>query len=344
MKYFFFALLFCTTSACSSLKKDNEPKSPPSLSDAVKEQLAVYRPLVAEGLDHYGLAVMDGSVGDSALFSCLARVGGAATFDPQVLFRDGKPLRHPDIAPSETPNQRGSRGTPISKDMVNGILWCIWDVAHKGDRPHALELTSELIAFGRSHKDPVAGWFFCTEEDRQAYQITDEDWLGKCLMPPSTIKDIYRMHQFVGGPCDDDCRYWTDVGFNLPGGRHGFESHLDVLTTTRNGLADGAINDTSLKSLQDYASSQPRNALFLAASHLFGDGSQEAAYGALRDESLFPPAHLPTASQYCTDYLFQRDQDLKDWVPCTDDTPAGPRGRGIDWIFAATVALGGLSP
>lgn len=336
----FYLLIGCIIAACgcSSLKKDNEAKDPPSLSEDVAAQRAVYVPLVAADLDSYGLAVMGGSIGDSALFSCLARVGGAATFDPMILFVGGKPRRHPDIAPS-APNAEGKRGTPISKDMMNGILWCAYDVGLKGDKEKAHQITSALIAFGLGHQDKVAGWFMCDEQDRTDYNIHSDDWIGKCLMPPAVVKDIYRVHKWAGGDCDDDCRYWSDIGVNIPGGRTGFERHLDTLTTMRNGLVEGAINDNSLKALQESADSQPRNALYQAVFHLFGSGNQEAAFAALMDESLFPHAALPTAANYCTEYLFQRDEDQKDWVPC-DDAPAGARGRGIEWIFAATIALG----
>jgi hypothetical protein len=222
--------------------------------------------------------------------------------------------------------------------MVNGILWCLWDVAHKGDKAHALELVQSMVAFGRAHRDPIAGWFFCTDEDRAKYSISDEDWIGKCLMPPSTIKDIYRVLKYAGGACDDDCRFWSDVGPNVPTDGTGFQRHLAVLTTTRNGLLDGAINDNSLKQLELAALAQPRNALYVAAYHLYGDGAQEAAFDGLLDSALFPASVLPTAANYCAEYLFQRDQDQSDWQPCPP--AAGAEGRGIEWVFAATLALG----
>lgn len=346
MKILLFALALV---GCSALDKDNEPKDPPTLRAEVSEQAAAYRPLVASGLDGYGLAVMGGSTGDSALFSCLARVAGGASFDPMVLFVEGKPRRHPTIRPSATPNASGSLGTPISKDMVNGFLWCAWDVGRKGDKAHALRITQALIDFGRSHADPVAGWFFCDDEDRDAYQISDVDWLGRCLMPPAVVKDIYRVHKWAGGDCDDTCRYFSAIGTNLPDDRDGFERHLAVLTTMRNGLVEGALNDNSLKQLEHAAAAQPRNALYQAAYHLFGNGDQEAAFGALQDAALFPASALPTSANYCTDYLFQRDDDSAgrpdgkrpDWAPCGDGSE-GAEGRGIDFIFAASVALGEL--
>jgi len=328
-------LILIGTLGCSSFKNDNEPKDPPCQSETVATQLALYRPLVTKGLDDHGLAVMKGSIGDSALFSCLARVGGAATFDPAVLFTDGKPIRHPDINP-------GISDTPTSRDMVAGILWCLWDLHRKGETDHAIDLVQKMIAFGKGHPlthDADVGWLFCTDGDRDLYRISDEAWFGKCFMTPAVIKDIYRVAKMVGVPCDETCQYYTKIGTNLPFDGTGFRRHLAVIATVRNGLVEGAINDNSLKIvLQNAADSQSRNALYQASFHLFSDGDQAAAFAALGDESLFPRDRLPTSSEYCSDYLFQRDQDLNDWVPCGADGAA--EGRGIEWIFAASLALG----
>lgn len=348
MKMLSYILIGCFLTSCSSLKKDNEPKTPSELSEGVQARVSVYRPLLKAQADKHGLMVMGGSIGDSALFSCLARVGGATDFDPAILIPGGKPLRHPDIKPSDVPNAKGGLGTPISKDMVDGIQWCLWDVGRKGDLEHARILAESMIAFGKAHAAGPAGWLFCTEEDRVAYKISAEDWAGRCLMTPATIKDLYRIAKWAGSPCDSDCQAWMAVGVNVPSDAKGFARHLAVITTVRNGLVEHGINDNSLKTvLQNAATAQPRNALFVAAYHLFGDGDAEPAYAALNDPALFPADALPGPLNYCTEYLFQRDDDSADatkaspdWAPCTGDFPAGARGRGIDYLFAAGLALG----
>ena len=329
-------LALLVVSACGPFKKNTKPKPTQSESEEVAAQFAIYQPLVSAQADSFGVMRMGGSVGDSALFSCLARVSGALTFDPMVFFVEGKPVRHPLIEPSVS-------ATPVSKDMVNGLLWCAYDVGRKGDKVKTLEMTNAMIAFGRAHEDRVLGWYFCTEQDRTDYKISDQNWLGRCLMVPSVIKDIYRVHKWAGGACDDDCRFWSNVGVGVTTDTTGFERHLMVLTITRNGLVDGAIDGYSLDRLRTAADQQPRNALYQAAYHLFLDGNQERAFTGLLDESLFPTSRLPTSLEYCTDYLFQRDQDAKDWVPCGDGSK-GADGRGVDWLFAGTVALGKLTP
>ena len=97
---------------CASFKKDNRPEDPrpdwpPPAS--VVERVSVYKEGGKAALDERGLVVLKDSIGDSALFSCLAYAGGLTEFDPAVFFTpEGKPLRHPDIAPD------GPSPTPIT--------------------------------------------------------------------------------------------------------------------------------------------------------------------------------------------------------------------------------------
>ena len=336
-------LLLSVFLGCSSLKKDNKPQPTLDISASVKDQIGVYRPLIKAQADSYGLIRMGGSIGDSALFSCLARAAGALDFDPAVLFKDGKPLRHPDIKPDAS-----GGGSPISHDMVNGILWCLYDMHKRGDTDHAINLTKSMIDFGRAHKKTVGidvGWMFCTDQDVADYHISGEDVLGRCFMSPGIVKDIYRIAKMIGMPCDADCQYFMAIGPNIPSDETGFKRHLAVIGTVRNGLVEGGINDNSLKIvLQKAHEAQPRNALYQAAYHLYNDGVQDDAYRALTDESLFPRDHLPTSANYATDYLFQRDDDTAkgpgaDWLPDLSGSSES-NGRGVDFVFAAAMALG----
>lgn len=358
--------LMFMVAGCAALDKDNEVHEPTAIEAGVKAKLDLYRPLVAAQADAHGLMVMGGSIGDSALFSCLARVGGAASFDPAVLFKGGKPVRHPNIKPNEVPNAKGKHGTPISKDMVSGVLWCLYDLHRKGDTAHAKELVEGMISFGKDHKATFGnglqldgkllftestavtaieiGWMFCSDEDRANYKIDNEDWYGRCFMPPAVIKDIYRIAKLVGADCDATCKEYMALGTNIPNDGEGFQRHLAVIGTTRNGFVEGAINDNSLKIvLQKAKDAEKRNALYHAAYNTFVGGDQTDAYAALSDESLFPKDKLPTGANYCTEYLFQRDEVVNgvpndDWLPCPDETTSD--GRGIEFVFAASLALG----
>lgn len=339
MKYL---LLLIGVIGCSGLKKDNEPQSVVQFSDEIATQLSTYRPLLAEQLDRHGLVVLGSSIGDSALMSCMARFGGVTKFDVSLLFTaEGKPLRHPDISP-------GYADAPISKDMVNGILWCLYDIGRE-DKAKALELVERMISYGKDHRAKLGGdieffgWMFCDDQDRHDYAISDRDWYGLCYMTPSVIKDIYRVARWVGYECDWDCKLYSFIGVNIPEASEGFPRHLAVLTTLRNGCVEDGLNDKSVDYLRKAAEDQQQNAVFQAAYHLFTDGQQEPAYAALNSPR-FPKDRLPTRAEYCTHYLWERDFDAgepnSDWDGCPNET-SPDRGRGNDFAFAAELTLRG---
>ena len=370
MRYFFILLLLL--SACDNpFKKDNpkqetvtEPKQ------EILDRWDIYLEGAKSYLDSYGLVVMGhDAIGDSALFSCLARNAGVTDFNPEILFTpEGKPIRHPDISPKYS-------STPISKDMVNGILWCLYDYSFE-NKSHALELVERMIKYGRANKDKDL-WSFCTKEDIETYDIDDKRYYGRCVMTPAVSKDTYRLAMMLGWECDSDCKITMQTGTNLPSNNTGFRRHLAVLTTVRNGLIEGALNDNSLEIvLENAAKDVPRNALFHVAYHMFLDGNQSEAFKQANDKSLFPLNSVPTDQNYCTDYLYQRDETRdddfmsnaegcisyldpiskepvkeceldpnteytrysynKDWLPCPGK---GGQGRGIEWLFAMALAL-----
>lgn len=352
---------------CASLKKDNDPKKPNSLSEVVDLMHDVYIQDGRSSLDSHGMVLMDGSKGDSALFSCLAYSAGLASFDVEILFDNGKPLRHPDISPADS-------DTPISRDMVQGIAWCLYSLGEK-DRAKALSLTKKMIEYGTSHLY-LTGWNFCSDEDKEVYKIKADDFLGKCVMTPSTMKDIYRILILEGGDCDSRCQIAMAIGPNIPSNSHGFQRHLSIIATIRNGLVEGAINDNSLKLLREASKEEPNNALYSAAYHLFSGGDQSKTWSLLANKNLFPHDHAATSDNYCTGYLYQRDEKRKedldvvdgcvsyvsadtkkpvkecgldqesvsrlvyngDWLPCND----GRKKSMVDWLFAEHVAKGKL--
>lgn len=116
----------------------------------------------------------------------------------------------------------------------------------------------------------------------------------------------------------------------------GYEAHLQVLHTLLDSSILGA-SSAGIATLKSQAERQPRNALFQAAYHLYTDGDQTAAGLILADDGLWPPDRLPTEKDRCEEYLFQRDDDPRDWSPC--DQGQGPHS-GTDLIFTLMVAEG----
>jgi hypothetical protein len=117
-------------------------------------------------------------------------------------------------------------------------------------------------------------------------------------------------------------------------GKAGFEKHLDAIYIMTAAMKRGGVIPTDYETIRKYSNESPRNALFQAIYHKYKDGDQSAAIAILLDEKLFPSDRLPTPSDRCEEYLWQRDDKPKDWEPCDK---VGDHD-GVDFIFAAWVA------
>jgi hypothetical protein len=119
----------------------------------------------------------------------------------------------------------------------------------------------------------------------------------------------------------------------------GYEAELSVSHILLRGLIYKGVSDFELKLLKAQVDREPRNAFYQAVYHKFTDGDQAAALAILFDESLFPADRLPTTEQYCTDYLWQRDNSPQDWAPCPEKNEVH---SGTDFLFATAVITGTL--
>jgi hypothetical protein len=190
--------------------------------------------------------------------------------------------------------------------MVNGLLFCIHKLG-KTDKDYASALLSKMIKAGKDNT--FSGmWNFCTKDDIKEYAISREDIAGRCLMTPSIMKDTFRVYVWLGNDCDSYCKNVMAIGVNNVPRSEGYQGHLAVLSTVRNGLVEGGINDVSLDQLKYYAEKYPNNALYVAAYNRFKDGDQSKTWQLLSNEKLFPKDRASSSSEYCTDYLYQRDE------------------------------------
>lgn len=325
------SILHNVTAACS--KHNLEEVAP--LPSA---KYALYKSELQKQTDKYGLIRMGDSVGDSAIFSCLGRAAGVLSFDVDLLFDNGKPIRHPDIY------DYPGIGSPISKDQMSGILWCL--LTHE-DKAEALRLATAWIDYGKAHSSGTY-WTFCDKTDVEIFGLTPARVVGLCIAPAPLIADIYRVAVKLGYDCDTTCKVFTATGHNYFFDALGFERHLIVLSVLRNGVIRGGVYDFDLLALRLAANSNDENALYQAAYALFTDGEMAKAQETLGNISYFPDDGLPTDSNYCTDYLFQRDKwDTRDdgarvlnddWLPCPGRNAKA--GRGIDYVFAFRVSQG----
>ena len=150
------------------------------------------------------------------------------------------------------------------------------------------------------------------EKDKEEYEISTKDFLGKCVMTPGIMKDTYRLATWLGRDCDAGCQISMATGINLPTGGTGFSRHLAILTTARNGLIEGSLNDNSVSQLRKAAEAEPNNGIYQAAYNRFYKGNQSDTWKALNNETLFPKNNAATGKNYCTEYLWQRDETRKE--------------------------------
>lgn len=301
-----------------------------SSGDVPLDRLEIYGPAIANQADEFGAIRLSGSIGDSALFSCLGLASGWLEFNPGIFFENGKPLRHPLIY--ENPGS-----TPVSKDVMAGLLWCLYSIS---ETVASRAIIEKWITYGKAHT-----WVFCDPHDIEYFHISPADFAGRCVASPQLIRDIYLMAKHVGAECDSQCEYWIRFAPRLPVAPEGYEGHLAVLGILRNGLIEGKIDDLDLEVLRILSAANPNNALYLAAYHTFLDGDQKAAREALENEQYFPADRVPDGSNYCTDYLFQRSEwhsEIRnpDWEPCQEGKGQDITGRGLDWLFARRVLDG----
>lgn len=193
----------------------------------------------------------------------------------------------------------GQSASDISKDMFAGLAFVLDDAAK-----------ARVVAYGQAND-----WVMGRGPLARTYLTPPLRWL------------------YTGWPVTTDQDNWLPWPINT-----GYRAHLDILSILlRAKVRGGSTTDIELAYLKAQVERLPRNALFQAAYHKFKDGDQKEATAILLDETLFPADSLPTDANYCTDYLWSRDE-AHDWNPCED----GKRKDATDFLFAAWVAFPGL--
>lgn len=231
-----------------------------------------------------------------------------STVEPGQWYRNPKK----DCYVADKVGEQGSDST-ISKDMYVGLSAYL---VHTKDS-NALHRT---IDFGE-RRSWVVG------EAKDAATLA-----SKCFITPSLQEMLKQSLRFLGagiveGPNSSDAVLPVSTGFR---------AHLDVLAILVRGKTLGHISQLDLNTLKDQAKRSPRNALFLAAKARYDDGDFALARAILLDPALFPEKELPTNANYCTTYLWQRDDDPSDWAPCGD----AHTWDGTDYVFAAAITEG----
>ena len=285
---------------CGKISQKQIPKIPEQL--AAKREL--YKSLQHSFLDPYGFSP---NKCDSVLFTSLCKTaGGCEAADIFAAESKDEPGRWYRNALHDCFDTGGS-ASDISKDMFAGIGTYLVNTGDDAAR-------RRIAAYGSAHD-----WVMGRGPLSRTY-----------LTPP--LRWIF----------SDSVTVATDDWIPTPTNK-GYTAHLDVLSILLRATARG--NKTTQIELQ-YLKAQrdrvPRNAMFQAAYHKYANegpgraADQSAATSILLNEKWFPADRIPDNRNYCTDYLWQRDDEPNDWGPCSD----GHKKDGIDFLFATWVAYG----
>lgn len=266
--------------------------------------------------------------GDSFLFTCLYDASGGASDYTLALNPNGRPMRNPTVTVAES-------NTPWSKDMETGFLWCIYTDPTPS---RALSALQAHISYGRANL-----WDMCGAA--AGWNISEVDRLSECVMTPGLEATEYVLLKHLGGACDARCEaaQIDPLGADIPEDGSETGQHLAVLHRGLRGFLLGGLSNLELTALQTDSQEEPNNALYSCMYHRFSDGNVNQAAELLLDESKFPSTSLPTNIDYCTPYLYNRDElengaESSNWLPC----PANPEPdqvRGLDLLLAAHCVL-----
>lgn len=295
------------------LKDDNKSKkSMAEKLDELREKHSLYISLVKNNRLENGW-IFHGC--DGLLFNSLLSAGGV-DIDINLAEDRGKWYRTPEHTCLAEARSRST----ISRDMILGWLFHIWQ---HNDRA-ALD---RFITYGKANRWEIG------EHDGTL------DGQNRVTMTPTFQATIFELAYRMGVE-DNGQRsipqIWTPTT--------GFASHLQVLTILLRGLLIGGIDDIMLNTLRANSERNPNNALFSATLNKFSNGDQADAINLLLEEKYFPKDRLPDNSNYCTDYLYQREQikdnqPNKDWLPCRSNSEDTSPKTATELIFTSALIL-----
>ena len=240
---------------------------------------------------------------DGLLFTALGAVGGMKADVQKAEEAPGKWLRRP---PSHGPCYSIFSKSEISRDMIMGVL--AWSLLKDRDE----DVIEDIVAYAKANGHTLG-----------------QGPISRTLVTPQLYATMYNIIYKLGGD-DNPNRHIAVTTPNLDG----YERHLNALHLFVRGAASG-FNADMYASFEASAKASEKNAFFQNLAHL-SDGDQMAATNILLDESLFPDDRLPSSSEYCEPYLWQRDPG-RDWEPCPSE---GKIHSAADFLFSAAITLG----
>jgi len=314
-------LAICLAVSLACGKKDNEPK--PSVLTSGYAELKAKADLYCELSypSYQELRYVHSKCDGSGFTSLHAVACNAVTPIDLTVFSDAKGKLFRD--PKHECFEKGESAAESSKDMV---LMRMFAAYIQNDKPWV----DSFHAFASSNN-----YVICDAKDEATK-------LSRCVLSPALISLLNAMQKKIKGedpgqPFAETKEVSGILDSVIPLTK-GYQAHLEVLRIWLSGHVHGGITDYQKKILELQADRQPDNALFQAAYATYDDGNMSNVIDKLKGmTAYFPDDRLPTSSEYCTGYLFQRDKSAKDWGPCDENQVHS----GTDFAFT-TFLISGL--
>ena len=270
----------------------------------LKNKFAIYAKLYGNALDSFGFVAGC----DGLLFTSLLVASG---FDQKISLAEsrqepGRWFRSADQNCYPSGRSRSS----ISRDMLLGLSLALWQ---KSDGASV----NRMLLFSQKNKGILGD------------AIDSQELLGAASMSPSLLSLLSEMDFQLNGRNSENRGYFPELGKNLKG----FETNLLAMRLILKSSLYGGLLKTDSNLIAALKLNQPQNALFQTIYHAFTDGNGNVAADILLDEKIFPSQNLPSTNQRCEPFLWQRDQNSADWLPCPDRVEVFP---AVDffWVYA----------
>jgi len=274
------------------------------LEAKLRLKLKIYKKLIRKHQNKYGF-IMDNHC-DSLLYTGLFSV---ATNNIKITAaRDSKGYWHRrDVEQPCYPN--GSAST-ISRDMMLGLYWYLWE--HKD-----LNLAESVLEHAKAN-NYVMG-------------LGDP---ARLLMMPAGESLLAEICHKLGGKNRWFTRHQMQ---SWPKNLKGYEIHLLVQYALLRGNVLGYIDSKTLDVLEYYAYENLHNPLYTYAYSAFADGNMNRTAQLLLQEDLWPSHRLPTTKDRHNDWIISRDPG-SNWLPGFGDN----EHTGADFIVIAEQLLRNL--
>lgn len=187
----------------------------------------------------------------------------------------------------------------ISRDMLLGVAWCAWA---REDSDMACRVLDYADA-----NDNVMG------PGDPSRTIISKD-----------LKDTFRV--ICGTLRAEDA-----PAVNVSGIEQGYERHLAALHLLLRSDMTGKVSTLQKSWAGLAAKSQAHNPLYALLDARLNTGDYSETERLLLDDKYWPHWRLPDSSDYCDEWIVQRDMG-PDWKPCSGKVE---KWGGGDWLFIA---------